>query len=82
MHSLLYSFLGLSGMSVCLWALQDWCRVVMMDCLTATHLVSQRLWIQQYAESHTRMLVRLNSIEVSVEKFEEVLIEVAEPFVC
>jgi len=55
---------------------------MMMDCLTATHLVSQRLWIQQYAESHTRMLVRLNSIEVSVEKFEEVLIEVAEPFVC
>lgn len=68
-------------MSACLWVLGDVFRVVVLDCLLATHLVKQRVLTSHWAESHTRMMVKLYSMDVTVEEFEEVFVEVVEPFV-
>ena len=68
-------------MSACLWVLGDVFRVVVLDCLLATHLVKQRVLTSQWAESHNKMIVKLYSLDVTVEEFEEVFVEVVEPFV-
>lgn len=81
MHPIICSLIGLVGMSVCLWVLGDVFRVIVLDCMMMTYKTKQKILVSHWAEAHTKMMVRMASIDFQLEELEEVCIEVMEPFV-
>lgn len=79
MHSI-YFLIGLTGMSVCLWTLGDIFRVIVLDCMYCKCKMQQKVLASHWAESHTKMVLKMCSVDVTVEEFQEVFIETVEPF--
>lgn len=81
MHPIICSLAGLVGMSLCLWVLGDVFRVIVLDCMLLTYKTKQRVLTSHWAEAHTKMMMRAESIDVELEELQEVFIETVEPFV-
>lgn len=79
MHAL-YFLVGMTGMSICLWTLGDLFRVIVLDCMWTSYKMRQKLIASHWAESHTKMMLKMSSVDVCMEDFQEIFIEVVEPF--
>ncbi len=79
MHSF-YFLVGLTGMSVCLWVLGDIFRVLVLSCMWHSYKMRQRILTSHWAVSHTKMMLTMSSVDVTVEEFQEIFIETVEPF--
>lgn len=75
------SILGLIGVVACLWVLWDIISALTLDCLMATHLVRRRILTTSWCESHTRMISKFSSMDITMEEFSESVVETVEPFV-